>query len=338
MYFIYLLIVNLFIFTVNFFFKKKKLISNYNGGNHQKFLNNKNIPLSGGIFFILLIYPIIFKLDQILFLFIFNFFVLGFAADIKFISSTLIRIIFQLIFLVIFVNLTSIQIIETRIIFLDFLLENEIFNYAFVIFCLLVLVNGTNFIDGLNGLVLIYFSLILVLLKINQNDLNLIDILNLIDFILILLISLLIFNLFNQLFLGDGGSYALSIFFGYLLINIHNYNLNISPFFFITLLWYPCFELLFSILRKLISKRHPTNPDTNHLHQLMYFFLLKKLNFKELICNNLSTVLINCYNLIVFILAFNFIFNTKFQVMLVIANIALYILIYFKLFRYKYRK
>ena len=59
--------------------------------------------------------------------------------------------------------------------------------------------------------------------------------------------------------LGDAGAYILSFFVGYLIIKCHNFNPNISPYFFITLLWYPCFENLFSIIRKLKNKFSPLN-------------------------------------------------------------------------------
>ena len=60
--------------------------------------------------------------------------------------------------------------------------------------------------------------------------------------------------MFNQFFLGDSGAYFLSFFIGFILIEIYNANLKISPYFIILLLWYPCFENLFSIIRKLLRK------------------------------------------------------------------------------------
>ena len=42
-------LIPLAIYLVNKFFLKKKLLLNYSGEIHQKFLGDKNIPLSGGI-------------------------------------------------------------------------------------------------------------------------------------------------------------------------------------------------------------------------------------------------------------------------------------------------
>ena len=54
-------------------------------------------------------------------------------------------------------------------IFFDNLLENAVFNIFFTSFCLLILINGSNFIDGLNGLLLVYMTLVIfVLLKLQE--------------------------------------------------------------------------------------------------------------------------------------------------------------------------
>ena len=56
----------------------------------------------------------------------------------------------------------------------------------------------------------------------------------------------------NKLFMGDSGAYVLGTICGYLLIKVHGENQEISPYFIILLFWYPCFENLFSIIRKII--------------------------------------------------------------------------------------
>ena len=79
--------------------------------------------------------------------------------------------------------------------------------------------------------------------------------------------------------MGDSGSYALGLMCGYFLIKIYELNQEISPYFIILLLWYPCFENLFSIIRKFSFRKSPINADNNHLHQLVYFYLKKKRKF-----------------------------------------------------------
>ena len=50
----------------------------------------------------------------------------------------------------------------------------------------------------------------------------------------------------------------------------HKENSVVSPYYIICLLWYPCFENLFSIVRKKINKATPQESDNNHLHHLIY--------------------------------------------------------------------
>ena len=89
------------------------------------------------------------------------------------------------------------------------------------------------------------------------------------------LIVLAIFNYKNYLFLGDNGSYLLGFFYSITLIDFYDINQSISPFFIILLLWYPSFEILFSILRKFILGRSPLKPDNLHLHHLLFNFFKK---------------------------------------------------------------
>ena len=83
------------------------------------------------------------------------------------------------------------------------------------------------------------------------------------------------------------------------------------------LLWYPCYENLFSILRKNILKKSPLNPDSNHLHQLIFFVIKKKFKLTVLNSNLITAQLINIYNLIIFLIALNFCTNSQIQVLLI---------------------
>mgnify|MGYP001321997875 CR=1 FL=1 len=144
---------------------------------------------------------------------------------------------------------------------------------------------------------------------------------------------LLILNLFNLLMLGDAGASTLSFFVGFLIIKCHNFNPNISPYFFITLLWYPCFENLFSILRKLILKKNPLNPDNSHLHHHIFLFIKSKFKIKSLWANNISSLIINLFNLIVLYSGSVNPHNTSLQIQLIFFSIISYTFIYFFLKR-----
>jgi hypothetical protein len=92
----------------------------------------------------------------------------------------------------------------------------------------------------------------------------------------------------------------------------------------VAILWYPAYENLFSIIRKLIFKKSPSNPDNEHLHQLIYIFLKKNIKKNNFFSNSLTGILICIYNLIYFNLIFNYFSNTKVLVFSILFNVTLY--------------
>ena len=263
-------------YFINIFIKKENYLPNYNGQKHQKISGLKNIPLTGGIFITLSFLVLFYSYDIFLCSLILSIFSIGFFSDINFLSSPKLRLLLQSFIIIFFVIFLEIQISSTRFLFLDNLLENIYFKYFFSSFCLLILINGSNFIDGLNGLVLGYFSiLLLIIFKLNYFYYIELDNILIVNFILILF-YLFILNINNKLFLGDSGSYTLAIICGYFLIKVYEGNQEISPYFIVLMLWYPCFENLFSIIRKFNSKTSPARADNNHLHQLIFFYVKKK--------------------------------------------------------------
>ena len=154
----------------------------------------------------------------------------------------------------------------------------------FVSFCILIVINGSNFLDGLNTLNIGYYLLVcstIYLLEFN-NEIVLNEVV--ITKFLVLFLFVFLFNLLNQFYLGDAGSYLLGFLFSIFLIYLYNLNSNLSPFFIILLLWYPCYETLFSMIRKKIFNKSMMHPDTNHLHQLIFFFVKKKFKIRYYLC------------------------------------------------------
>ena len=325
-YFAYLILIVL----VSLILKKKGLFLNYSGDNHQSFSNVGNIPLSGGIF---LIFPIIYLYsnDLILVTFLSTIFLLGFFSDRKILVSPQKRFLFQVISIILFVIIADLKIITSRIELFDIMLSNQVFAYLFSTFCLLILINGSNFIDGLNGL-LISYSLI-VIYTLGNLELISDQIISNQNFYLILWLMLLVLflNIFNILMIGDGGAYLLGFLLGFVIITSHENNPNISPYFYISIIWYPCFENLFSILRKLNKKFSPLNPDNKHLHQLVFFFVKEKINLSTILSNNLSSAILIFFNfLIIYISSLNP-SSTMYQVKLILCSIIFYITGYFML-------
>ena len=133
--------------------------------------------------------------------------------------------------------------------------------------------------------------------------------------------------------MGDSGSYLLSLIVCFILIKIYNGNQNISPFFVVLLLWYPAFENLFSILRKFAFKVSPTVADRYHLHQLIFVFIKKNTLYKNN-TNNLSSLIIISYNVIIFFIASLNAQNTDYQIALILFNVIFYVFIYSKIFSF----
>ena len=332
-------LIYLFISTIIIFISRKKsFLPSFSGEKHQLFVNQKKIPLIGGLLLITPLTLIFFKEDIIFLLMVILIFLVGFLSDAKILSSAKLRILCQTIIILFFVITLKIEVTPTKIEFIDKLFELKILSFIFTCFCLLILVNGSNFIDGLNGLLLGYFLLIIfILYKLNLIYYLKIDI-DYLNYFTFVIITLLFFNYLNLLFLGDGGSYIIGLISGVFLILIYNSQNHISPFFIIFLLWYPCFENLFSILRKNKFKNSPIHADNRHLHQLLFFFINKKYKFNDLVTNNLSSVLINTYNLFAFLIASKYLYDTFALIVLIIINILLYSLSYRYLFNFRFSK
>jgi len=323
----YYLLFPLLAFAVNLVIKRNKILSNGDQLNHQK-LTNIHVPSVGGYFLIIPIIIFFYK-DNLFFSIILIFiFLLGIFSDLNILSSPKKRFFIQLLLILVFIFMKKIEVLPTRIIYLDKILSDTYWSYFFTVFCLMILINGSNFIDGLNGLLLGYLLIILFIIY----KLNLFNSLNIsstqIRFLIYIFFIILIFNICNQFFLGDSGAYFLSFFIGFVLIEVYNDNLKISPYFIILLLWYPCFENFFSILRKLIKKKSVLKPDNEHLHQLIFILIKKKFNSHKLFANILSGLLINLFNFILLYLGSTNPYNTTFQLSLFLGAIFFYVLIY----------
>jgi len=325
------IIVLFIIIVLNFVFKKFNiLIDQTNISDHKSFVNGHNItPLSGGlVFFLILLFflPENYKYLNILIFFIF---LIGLLSDLNILHSPTFRIIFQITIIILYLLLFDNFVSSIRIDFFDNLLNIFFIKLLFTLFCILVLINGTNFIDGVNTLVVGYFILvfsnILYLSDISNFDLDK----SFVSTCLITLLVIYIFNFFGKMFLGDGGSYLISFVAGIILIKFSSDNYLVSPYYIMALLWYPAYENLFSIIRKKILKKSPSTPDNEHLHQLIFLYLNKSFNVDKNLSNLFSGILICLYNLFYFFIIFDSYFYTATLVYSVFFNVFLYNLLYF---------
>ena len=89
----------IFIFLINYLFKKKNILTNNTGQAHQSFTLKEQVPLSGGLFLLIFFY---FNYDFFSFNLIFYFslfYLIGLFADLGTVKSPSIRFFFQIIIL-----------------------------------------------------------------------------------------------------------------------------------------------------------------------------------------------------------------------------------------------
>ena len=334
-------IINLILLIILYFFFKKNsiLVDNTHFSLHKKIGKNNKSPIILGGLYILIITIFYFKNINfdICIIFIIMF-VIGLLSDCNIISSSLIRFIFQFFFILLLTYFGNLTINNIRIDFLDVFLKNEIINIFFVAFCLVVLINGSNFIDGLNGLVSGYYVLILlsIIFVINNNE-QILEIDFDIQFLNILVFSLIfffIFNIFGKAYMGDSGSYLIALVVGFYVIKFYEINYLISPYYFALLLWYPSFENLFSLLRRLKTHSEISKPDNKHFHQLIYRYFKIKKYFNEKKINPFTSAIILVLNIPSFFLGSFYPSETKILLFALGLNITIYCLIYFKISYY----
>jgi UDP-N-acetylmuramyl pentapeptide phosphotransferase/UDP-N-acetylglucosamine-1-phosphate transferase len=334
----FFLILSIILILINYFFLKNKILIdksiNYQDS-HKKLVNTKNnkVPLSGGFFFLIAISFLILFSDPILFLIFFFIYLVGFLSDAHFITSAKIRIFFQIFIILALVLYSGNSIKDTRMPSFDYLLNYQLISIIFTVFCILILINGSNFIDGVNTLLCGYILLVLLtVIYVSYKNFLILDQV-LIEYFILILLVFFIFNSLNKSFLGDSGAYLTSAFLGFNLLLFFSNNNLISPYFIVVLLWYPAFENFFSILKRLFFKRKSYLSDNTHLHHNLFIFLSNKINLKK---NKLSTItgmLINFYNLLIFLIASQNIYSTKYQVNIILFNMIFYLFIYYFLFK-----
>ena len=330
----YYIFIILFIFTyfLNFFLiKNNLLLDSKKISIHKKFVQDRvKVSYVGGL---VILVSCIFFWNENNFAFkvflIFTF-ILGLLSDLGLLESPTKRFFLQSIVIVSFLFFFDIKISSIRIEFLDYLIQHKVINLFFTTFCILIVINGSNFMDGVNTLVAGYFMLILLsLLFIFFNNSTILLNYNLIIITIISLLVVFIFNIFGKIYLGDNGAYLIAFIVSIILIDASKNNILISPYYVVNLLWYPAFENFFSIIRKIIQKKSPMSPDNHHLHQLLFAYFNKNKKFNKVFVNSFTACVINFFNFIIFFFATMYYSNTKIQILIILISIFFYNLFYF---------
>ena len=310
--------------------KKSFLLDNCSFSDHKNIKGQKKIilgpPLCGGliIFLIFFFEPSFYYLN----IFVFFLLIIGILSDNNILNSPKIRILLQLAAVLSFVLFFDIKVTDLRIPYANMLFQKSYISIIFTAFCILILINGTNFIDGLNTLVLGYYAMVIVSIILLASKFNLLLNQNEILF-LIVLVVLYFFNFLEKIFLGDSGSYIVALIASFFLLHFTNNNPSVSPYFICLLLWYPAFENFFSIVRRSVERKKNYQADQGHMHQLLFFYLLKKYKLKPFSANTLSASIINLFNLMIFVISFNYFSSTMIMVALMLFSISCYLLFYY---------
>lgn len=190
---------------------------------------------------------------------------------------------------------------------------------------ILGLINGTNMIDGFNGLssgvcFIIFTTYFAISMHIHDYTMAYIN--------LVCMAALLGFLFFNfpkgKIFLGDGGAYSLGFLLAVITIMIVKRNSDVvSPWFALVCLIYPVWEVIFSFTRRtLVHRLSPLYPDSKHVHQLIYRNITNQ--------NNPLTTLTIYPIVIIFNIAALYFYNNTFALFIIsIIFVVLYTAFYF---------
>ena len=198
------------------------------------------------------------------------------------------------------------------------------FQLPFLILATGLLINATNYIDGVDGLLLTFFICCLsyyIFLIEETNTVYLLKIL-LIPLILNLIMNLLPSKSKIKIFSGNTGSLFVGFFVSFLTIELYN-TFNIHPVYLIWPLWYPVYDFLFVSTNRAILKKSIFSADNSHLHHkilikfkqnhlntiLLFFISNISIIYLGFLISNFSKFL----SLMTFIIGFFFYFTVRFK-------------------------
>ncbi len=249
--------------------KKSLFIDDENSDKPQGFHNTATPRIGGlGIFLVFILAAVLYPQFLPFLIVTIPAYISGVLEDYSSKISPKIRLVFMII-----TSVLAIWLMDAVVTDFGFFSVSYSLGVLITLVAIVGLTNGINFIDGYNGLaaitILTIFGTFLAF-TITVHDIE--------YTLLVLLVSLGIlgFLFFNypggRIFLGDGGAYFLGAFLAILSIVLYNRHCEVvSPWFFLTVLIYPVWEVIFSFFRKIfIQKKSPLQPDRFHFHMLTY--------------------------------------------------------------------
>jgi UDP-GlcNAc:undecaprenyl-phosphate GlcNAc-1-phosphate transferase len=247
-----------------------KLIDKPNKRKNKK-LHKKPTPITGGVFlfFIIIIISILNLnsfgiISSLYYLFFFaSIFFIGILDD-KYDIDPIIRIFYKIFVISIFISFDNDLIItELRTSLIDS--NYNINNFFFTTMCILALMITFNMMDGIDGIVLLVFLTLIILITIFMGKYLFANYALLIFATGLLLIA----NLKRLLFLGSSGNQILGLFVALMLIKNYNKNINVMAEDIILLLLIPHIDLIRLLITRSLKGKSPLDSDNNHFHHII---------------------------------------------------------------------
>ncbi len=154
------------------------------------------------------------------------------------------------------------------------------FQIPFLILATGLLINATNYIDGVDGILLVFFASCLgyyIFLVEDTKTIYLLKLL-LVPIIFNLILNMLPHKSKLKFFSGNTGSLFIGFFISFVTIELYN-SFDIHPAYLIWPLWYPVYDFLFVSSNRAIIKKSIFSADNSHLHHKI-FVKFKKNHFK----------------------------------------------------------
>lgn len=341
-----ILLVSILLIILNFLIinnwhkiKQKLKIKNYNKA--QK-VHAEDTPRLGGIVIFIIYFSLVnlnfteSKFLKYLFISFLPLFFISIKEDLFQNTSISKRIFAMVLSCIIFFNLNQTNFPFIDIPLLYSLFSNNLFLFIFFTFSSLVLINGFNLIDGMNGI--LGFTAISQLISLCYISYFISDY-EIFNYSILLILPIIIFLCFNfplgKIFIGDTGAYFYGFCIGILTIEFFGRYENILSWNAVLILFYPSFELLFSFVRKIFfEKKKPFEADDLHLHSIIYKFGVSK-NINPRVMNNLVLFILSPFWLSPLLIIF-FYNNLQFIIFSLILLTLLYISCYL-FFRFNFK-
>ncbi len=163
------------------------------------------------------------------------------------------------------------------------LLSTKLGIFIFYPLAMVTVTNGMNLIDGVNGLcATVALSILAILIFLAHQTLDHLVLMTASAISLLLIIFLLFNYPLGRIFLGDLGAYSLGMMLSMLVIIIYGRHPELPSWGAVLIIIYPLTEVVFSLMRRLLSGDSVARPDLLHLHLKLYQFFKPQSRFKHI--------------------------------------------------------